>query len=82
MKHSLAYNKGLIGKTFNVLVRGEDRKTGYLSALTEGRIIVRFASEDKSLIGQFVQVRITSAAPFSTEGELVKVIDYISEINT
>ncbi|RLD32769.1 MAG: hypothetical protein DRI72_06425, partial [Bacteroidetes bacterium] len=44
--------------------------------------IVRFASEDKSLIGQFVQVRITSAAPFSTEGELVKVIDYISEINT
>ena len=82
MKHSLAYNKGLIGKTFNVLVRGKDRKTGYLSALTEGRIIVRFASEDKSLIGQFVQVRITSAAPFSTEGELVKVIDYISEINT
>jgi tRNA-2-methylthio-N6-dimethylallyladenosine synthase len=82
MKHSLVYNKGLIGKTFKVLVRGEDRKQGYLSALTEGKIIVRFASEDKSLIGQFVQVKITSAAPFSTEGELVKVIDYVSEIKT
>ena len=73
MKHSLAYNKGLIGKIFNVLVRGEDRKEGFLSALTEGKIIVRFASEDKNLIGQFVQVKITSAAPFSTEGELVEI---------
>ena len=72
MKHSLAYNKSLVGKTMTVLVRGKDRKEGYLSALTEGKIIVRFASDNTALIGQYVRVKIQSAAPFSTEGELVE----------
>ena len=71
MKHSLEYNQGIIGKTFKVLVRGKDRKEGYLSALTEGKIIVRFASENDVLIGQYVKVKITSAAPFSTEGVML-----------
>ena len=71
MKHSLAYNRSLIGKTMTVLVRGKDRKKGYLSALTEGKIIVRFASDDEHLVGQFARVKIHSAAPFSIEGELV-----------
>jgi len=78
MKRSLVYNKAMIGRTYKVLVRGEDRKKGYLSALTEGKIIVRFASEDTNLIGHFVQVKITSAVAFSTEGELLEVL---SEIN-
>ncbi len=71
MKYSLAYNRSLIGKTMTVLVRGRDRKKGYMSALTEGKIIVRFASDDGQLVGQFVRVKIHSAAPFSMEGELV-----------
>jgi len=71
MKHSLEYNRKLIGKTVKVLVRGKDRKTGFLSALTEGKIIVRFPSDDEGLIGEFVNVKITSAVPFSTEGVLV-----------
>jgi tRNA-2-methylthio-N6-dimethylallyladenosine synthase len=71
MKHSLEYNQNQVGKTVKVLVRGKDRKEGYLSALTEGKIIVRFASDDESLIGEFVHVRIDSAVPFSTEGELI-----------
>lgn len=74
MQHSLAYNQDLIGKTVRVLVRGKDRKPGYLSALTEGKIIVRFPSDDEGLIGEFVNVKISSAVPFSTEGELVKVV--------
>ncbi len=73
MRHSLEYNKKLIGKTVKVLVRGKDRKTGFLSALTEGKIIVRFPSDDDTLIGQFVYVKINSAVPFSTEGEMVTV---------
>jgi tRNA-2-methylthio-N6-dimethylallyladenosine synthase len=73
MKHSLDYNQTLIGKELKVLVRGQDRKEGYLSALTEGKIIVRFTSDDLGLIGQFVKVKITSAVPFSTEGELVSL---------
>ena len=72
MKHSLEYNQSLMGKTMDVLVRGKDRKAGYLSALTEGKIIVRFASDDENLIGQFVKVKVNSAAPFSTEGVLLK----------
>jgi tRNA-2-methylthio-N6-dimethylallyladenosine synthase len=81
MKHSLAYNKTLIGKTVTVLVRGKDRKAGYLSALTEGKIIVRFASDDESLIGNYVQVKIQSAAPFSTEGQMLEqtVISPVNE---
>jgi tRNA-2-methylthio-N6-dimethylallyladenosine synthase len=78
MKHSIVYNKAMIGKTYKVLVRGEDRKVGYLSALTEGKIIVRFASNDKNLIGNFVEVKVTYATPFSTEGKLIEVF---SEIN-
>jgi len=78
MKHSLAYNQSLIGKTMTVLVRGKDRKRGYLSALTEGKIIVRFASDDENLIGRFVKIKIHSAAPFSMEGELVaKEIEHL-----
>jgi tRNA-2-methylthio-N6-dimethylallyladenosine synthase len=71
MKHSLEYNQKMIGQTFKVLVRGKDRKTGYLSALTEGKIIVRFASKNESLIGKFVDVKVLSAVPFSTEGILI-----------
>jgi tRNA-2-methylthio-N6-dimethylallyladenosine synthase len=70
-KHNIGYNQALVGKTCKVLVNGHDRKPGYLSAATEGKIIVRFASTNESLIGQFAHVTITSATPFSTEGELV-----------
>jgi len=69
--HSFGYNNKLVGKTMDVLVRGKDRKSGYLSGLTEGKIIVRFPSDNTDLIGQFVKVKIHSAASFSTEGERV-----------
>ncbi len=72
-KHNRSYNKNLIGKTLRVLVRGEDRKEGFLSALTEGKLIVRFPAGNEDLTGQFVDVEITSASDFSLEGKLVKV---------
>ena len=62
----------MIGNTYKVLVTGHDRKAKFWSGLTEGRIIVRFASEKKNLEGNFVDVTITSAAEFSTEGKLLK----------
>ncbi len=77
-KHSFPYNKNMLGKTLKVLVRGKDRKEGYLSSLTEGKLIVRFASEDENLIGQFVKVKISSATDFSLEGELLKVEESVS----
>jgi tRNA-2-methylthio-N6-dimethylallyladenosine synthase len=72
-KHNLPFNKQMIGKTVRVLVRGTDRKEGFLSSHTEGKLIIRFASEDENLIGKFANVKITSATDFSMEGELLKV---------
>lgn len=74
MKHSLVYNQGLIGKTQKVLVNGYDRKNGYLTGHTEGKIVIRFQSRDKSLIGQIVTVKVTSATALSIEGTLLPVI--------
>jgi len=72
-----AYNNDMLGKEFPVLVCDTDRKSGYLSAKTEGKITVRFASDNKELIGQIVNVKITSASNFSVEGELVEVKELV-----
>jgi tRNA-2-methylthio-N6-dimethylallyladenosine synthase len=77
-KHNIPYNENLIGKTVRVLVRGADRKEGFLSALTEGKLIVRFASDDNNLIGRFADLRIVSASDFSLEGELVKIEEIVT----
>ncbi len=70
-RYSSEHNRSLVGTTHRLLVDGEDRKSGYLSGKTEGRLIVRFPAEDKRLIGRFVDVRITDASTLSLEGELV-----------
>ncbi len=69
-----AYTRSMIGKEYRVLVEGPDRREGFLSAKTEGRIIVRIPSRDPSLIGKFTTVKITSAAALSVEGELVSTL--------
>ncbi len=71
-KHSYLYNKSLIGTTQKVLVTGDDRKEGYLTGHTEGKIVIRFKSSDHSLIGQIVNVEVTSARPLSIEGNLTE----------
>ena len=71
MKHSLIYNQGLIGKTMKVIVTGFDRNKTYLTGYTEGKIVIRFKSNDKNLIGKIVKVEVTSATPLSIEGNLV-----------
>lgn len=73
MKHSLVYNQGLVGKTQKMLVTGCDRKNGYLTGHTEGKIVIRFKSNDKRLIGQIVTVKVTSATELSIEGERVEL---------
>jgi tRNA-2-methylthio-N6-dimethylallyladenosine synthase len=69
-KYSLELNREMTGKTFRVLVTGKDRKDGFLSGLTEGKIVLRFSSENESLIGTFTDVTIKSATAFSVEGEI------------
>ena len=48
----------------------QDFCTRYLNGHTEGKIVIRFASDDESLIGQIVKVKVTAATPLSIEGEL------------
>lgn len=71
MKHSLVYNQGLVGKTLKVIVNGFDRNSAYLTGYTEGKIVIRFKSSNKNLIGKIVKVEVTSATPLSIEGNLV-----------
>ena len=71
--HSHSYNEALAGKTVRVLINGTDRKTGFSTGLTEGKLIVRLDRRDDALMGKIVDVRITSAADFSMSGELHEV---------
>ncbi|TVQ39625.1 MAG: tRNA (N6-isopentenyl adenosine(37)-C2)-methylthiotransferase MiaB [Spirochaetaceae bacterium] len=66
------YNRSLLGTRHTVLVEGTDRKPGYLSGRTEGRLIVRFAG-DAVIEGSHAEVCITEAAPLSLTGELIGV---------
>lgn len=62
-------NRRRVGTVERVLVTGEDRKVGFLSGYTEGRIPVRLAAEGVG-IGDFVEVEIISARPLSIEGRV------------
>ena len=79
IKYNRIYNRNLIGRKLRVLVTGHDRKEGYLRGLTEGKLIVRFPSDDSGLIGKFTDIQINSAADFSLEGEKLAIIEALNE---
>jgi tRNA-2-methylthio-N6-dimethylallyladenosine synthase len=66
-----ARNEALVGRRLPVLVTGRDRKPGHLTGMTEGRITVRFPSENENLVGEFVDVDITGHASLSLSGRQV-----------
>ena len=68
--HTRQYNETLVEQTLRVLINGTDRKTGFSTGLTEGKINVRLDHHDVSLMGKIVEVKITSVADFSVSGEL------------
>ena len=57
-----------MGKTLRVLVDGREEEL--LTARTDGGRLVRLRGEE-SLIGQFVQVKITGSTTWSLTGEVV-----------
>ena len=67
--HSREYNETMVDKSMRVLINGTDRKTGFSTGLTEGKLIVRLDKQDNSLMGKIVDVIITSAADFSLSGK-------------
>ena len=62
--------KRFIGRTLRVLVSGEGKAEGTLTGKSSEYIIVEFVG-DKSLIGQFVNVKVTQSRNWSVFGELV-----------
>ena len=67
----IARNNALIGQTFEVLVDGASRRPGQWSGRSSSNRILNFTSPHSDLLGQYVQVRVTRAAPNSLVGEQV-----------
>ena len=70
----LDYSRAMIGRTERVLVEGVSRKSASeLAGRTENNRVVNFAAgaHGERLIGQYVDVRFTEAAPHSLRGEMV-----------
>ena len=74
--HSREFNETMVGRTMRVLINGTDRKTGFSTGLTEGKLIVRLDRGDASLMGKIVDVKITSAADFSMSGEMLVLVNH------
>ncbi len=69
--NAAAINKQMIGTVQSVLVDGVSRKSdAQISGRTENNRVVNFAG-DASLIGQFVDVKISEAWTNSLQGELI-----------
>ena len=69
--NALIISRQMIDSVQSLLVEGSSSKTtGILVGRTENNRIVYFAG-DESLLGNFVNVKITEASPNSLKGELV-----------
>jgi tRNA-2-methylthio-N6-dimethylallyladenosine synthase len=67
----LGKNGKLVDQTFEVLVSGKSRRENQWSGYTTSHAVVNFASQEKELLGTYVQVRVTGATPNSLVGEQV-----------
>jgi len=58
-----ARNEALVGQTFEVLVDGASRRPGQWSGRCSSNRILNFTSPQEKLLGEYVQVRVSSASP-------------------
>jgi len=64
-------NNKLVGATFEVLVDTHHAARAQWAGRSTSNLIVNFTSPHQNLLGEYVQARITRAAPFSLVGEQV-----------
>jgi tRNA-2-methylthio-N6-dimethylallyladenosine synthase len=64
-----ARNAELAGHTFEVLVSGKSRRENQWTGYTTSHRMINFASQERALLGTYVQVRVTGAGPNSLVGE-------------
>ncbi len=67
-----ARNEALVGQTMEVLVEGQSRRESQWAGHTSSNRVLNFVSRAENLLGQYVQVRVTSAGPNSLVGEHVQ----------
>lgn len=68
---SLEKNEEMVGKTVKVLADGPSKNDiSTFTGRTESNKLVHFAA-DESVIGKFVNIKITRAEPFNLRGEIV-----------
>lgn len=71
VKQATAISEAMVGSTQRILVTGQSKKSlEDLQGRTENNRVVNFRSDDVSLIGDFVDVKITEALPNSLLGSL------------
>jgi tRNA-2-methylthio-N6-dimethylallyladenosine synthase len=66
-----ARNTELIGAAFEILVSGKSRRENQWFGYTTSHRVVNFASQERELLGTYVQVRVTGAGPNNLVGEQV-----------
>ncbi len=64
-----AKNARLVGSHFEILVSGKSRRDNQWSGYTTSHRMINFASQERALLGTYVQVRVTGASPNSLVGE-------------
>ena len=64
-----ARNEAFVGSTFEVMVSGKSRRENQWSGHTSCNRVLNFTSQEKALLGTYVQVRVTSVGPNSLVGE-------------
>ncbi len=64
-----ARNAALAGQTFEVLVSGKSRRENQWTGHTSAHRVLNFTSQEKELLGTYVQVLVTGAGPNSLVGE-------------
>jgi tRNA-2-methylthio-N6-dimethylallyladenosine synthase len=67
----IARNEKLVGSEFEVMVDTHHAARSQWAGRTTSNLIVNFSSPHPNLLGEYVQTRITRAAPFSLVGEQV-----------
>jgi len=64
-----AKNARLVGEQFEVLVSGKSRRENQWSGYTTAHRMISFASQERELLGTYVQVLVTGAGSNSLVGE-------------
>jgi tRNA-2-methylthio-N6-dimethylallyladenosine synthase len=71
LQQAAGISERMVGTLQRILVNGPARHgVSLLAGRTENNRVVNFSSDDLSLIGQFLEVKITDAFPNSLAGEL------------